>query len=736
MIKNLFLMAFLLMGHLVVTAQRSIHFTRTSESLYTGLEDYIDPQLYPFYHGVASGDPLTDRVILWTRVSPEDTAPVSVSWKIATDPQLTDIVGQGSTRTDERKDFTVKVDVTGLRPGTTYYYGFTALGRSSLTGRTRTAPENADRLKLAVVSCSNYQNGFFSAYRRISERSDIDAVVHLGDYIYEYKEGDFGGDRPLLPENEIIDLEDYRVRYSFYRLDPDLRAAHQQHPFITVWDDHEFANNAYKDGAENHQANEGDWNRRKNNAFQSYFEWMPVRQNNDPDHPYRIYRTIRYGNLLDLIMLDTRIEARDKQDDTLLGLMRRTSAAMQKSVNNREKNTVIAKSNTRQMLEQYLPLFLNIEGYDKSDAPKKNTLSQKEFSHVLDRMTDWALKIGQKDARAARSMPQKDYEDVLKTIKRCVKYAPEEKEHAARAGKQLLGGEQFAWLEGQLKNSRAQWKVLGNQVLLFPVSGLTISDTWDGYGAERSRLFDFLEDNDIKNVAVVTGDIHSTFASDLPENTFLYSLGFRNSLGVEFVTPSITSSNFDEIAGLPDGFLSSIFGLVNPHVKVSDLNNHGYMVLNIDRNKVQTDWYYINDIKQPNSGEFYGQSWLVRDGEQRLREATAPIPSVAAAADTPAPAAAPNGTADYDHKGLVFLGAYTQKSRRGTALHYFIDRAQEVTVEVYDINGTLKENVRSTREQAGNHLVQVGTGPLKNGTYLFRISTAEKSLRGKFIVRH
>ena len=241
----------------------------------------FDPDYKPFYHGVASGDPLADRVIIWTRVTPETSpmAPVDVHWQVATDSGMTHVVQSGVFTTDAERDYTVKVDVTDLAPYTTYYYHFSALNATSITGRTRTAPtaDEADRLRFAVVSCSNYQAGYFSAYRKIAERADLDAVIHLGDYIYEYSASgeDFYGNEDLrqnrshLPDKEIVTLDDYRTRYSQYRLDPDLRAVHQQHPFIAVWDDHESTNDSYEDGAQNHQSEtEGPWEERKSESKQ------------------------------------------------------------------------------------------------------------------------------------------------------------------------------------------------------------------------------------------------------------------------------------------------------------------------------------------------------------------------------------------------------------------------------------------------------------------------------------
>jgi alkaline phosphatase D len=264
-----------------------------------------------FSHGVASGDPLADRVVLWTRISPETVGAVGVAWEIAEDPGFDRVVTGGAVMTDESLDYTVKVDADGLDAATTYYYRFRAQQRVSPTGRTRTAPAGmAERLRFAVASCSKYAEGYFVAYRAIAARHDLDAVIHLGDYIYE--NGDSGPVRPHSPPREIVSLADYRERYAQYRSDPDLQEAHRQHPFITVWDDHESTNNSWAGGADNHDPSEGDWFERKATAQRVYSEWMPIRV----ESPDRIFRRLAYGDLLDVIMLDTRLWGRDEQVPT------------------------------------------------------------------------------------------------------------------------------------------------------------------------------------------------------------------------------------------------------------------------------------------------------------------------------------------------------------------------------------------------------------------------------------
>ena len=267
--------------------------------------------LKPFYHGVASGDPLAESVILWTRVTPETSLPeIKVTWEIAEDQQFSKIANSGTLTTSPEKDYTVKLEATQLKPGTRYYYRFKALEATSMTGTTLTAPTTSNEVKFAAVSCSNYEWGYFNAYAALADEPNLNAILHLGDYIYEYGPGVYGDTsigRINVPAYEIISLDDYHTRYAQYRLDPDLQAVHAAHPFITIWDDHEITNNAYQTGAQNHQDDEGDYQTRSASARQAYYEWLPIRE--DQEH----YRKFAFGELADLIMLDERLAGRTEQ---------------------------------------------------------------------------------------------------------------------------------------------------------------------------------------------------------------------------------------------------------------------------------------------------------------------------------------------------------------------------------------------------------------------------------------
>ncbi len=274
-----------------------------------------------FDHGVASGDPLADRVILWTRVSGISAVSIDVNWAVATDPAMKRVIRRGQTTTGRERDFTVKVDADGLPSGARLYYRFFVGSRASGVGQTRTLPSGPlDVTKFAVVSCANYPYGHFHVYREIAQRDDLDAVLHLGDYIYEYGMGEYATERAEAlgripaPEHRLVALDDYRLRHAQYKTDADLQTMHAAHPVIAVWDDHELANDAWRDGAENHGDGDGSWAVRRDAAIQAWLEWMPVRVSHRGDATC-IYRRYQYGDLVSLIMLDTRLLGRDRQPD-------------------------------------------------------------------------------------------------------------------------------------------------------------------------------------------------------------------------------------------------------------------------------------------------------------------------------------------------------------------------------------------------------------------------------------
>lgn len=508
-----------------------------------------------FDHGVASGDPLADRVILWTRVTPATARPaVVVQYVVATDPALTQIALRGTTKTNPGRDYTVKIDALGLRPGTTYYYRFTCEGVDSPVGRTKTLPTTGvSSLRFAVVSCSNHAYGYFNGYARIAARADLDLVMHLGDYIYEYGPAQYGSARTPEPAKEIVTLDDYRLRHAQYKRDADSQAMHRQHPLIAIWDDHETANNAFKTGAENHQpATEGDWAARVAAAMQAYYEWMPVRPV-DTANLRDNHRNFVYGDLAELLMLEERVNARSEQLTTAVH----------------------------------------------------------------------ATPFG-----AGFATTDPGYSDPTRT---------------------LLGDAQEAWLVNRLRTTPAQWKLLGQGVMFAQLKapgsnqatdpGLYFinSDQWDGYEPARNRLYAGIKGDaanpQVNNVVVLTGDIHSSWAADLhpnPYNPALYDKTTgAGSLAVEFVGTSISSPGVDTDTS---GSVAGAIRFYNPHLKYVQLTRRGYLLMDVNRDRVVGEWWYVDTVASLSNVETFATAFEVRTGENRLR-ASAQTPN---RADPPA----------------------------------------------------------------------------------------------------
>jgi len=714
---------------LVVQAQQSkTVLTKIERSVNVGdTFDYFDASLAPFYHGVASGDPLEDAVIIWTRVTTNQLS-VDVNWRIATDMTMNNIVNQGSVTTTQDQDYTVKVDAKNLNPYTTYYFQFEALGATSVIGKTKTAPAQediVDNLRFAIVSCSNYQDGYFNVYNQIANRSDLDAVIHLGDYIYEYESGGYGYSQEIgrghVPENEIITLDDYRVRHSFYKLDPMLRNVHQQHPFINIWDDHEFANDANKFGAENHtEATEGDWETRKNNAFKAYFEWMPVRANTIEE--YRLYRTISYGKLMDLIMLDTRIEGRYTQVTTSKNLI---SAASSNDEFKSFAQNVIAKKNLkneselREVLEAVLPMVLRVSSEEKI---AEGTLSSKEFDIVVDEFT----KLVQ-NANTSKVSTSSDTGELERLLRKGTRYNLETEKKSSKATyNSILGAEQFAWLKEELQASSAKWRVIGNQVMLMPWNGVPTNDAWDGYQEEREVLLEFVDTNDINNIIVLTGDIHSTFIGEVEYE--------GDCKMCEFIVPSVTSTNLDFLGGVVSGLSQFYIRLLNRHIKDVDLDNHGYYVLDVREDRVQGDWYDINTIEAPVSGEQRSRSWYVNIDDCQVRSTS--IPAVAEVSTRAAGLDATIGNTGMINKDdFTIMGLYPMPLQNLGNIHYIVHQNTTMKISIYDLSGKKIRELQNERMVPGIYNLSFDSTTISSGNYVVAIETDNTRISRNIVVK-
>ncbi|MDV6331271.1 alkaline phosphatase D family protein [Asticcacaulis sp. 201] len=500
-----------------------------------------------FEHGVASGDPLTDRVILWTRLSGVDTS-CDVQWQVARDDAFTQIVAQGHFGTDAGRDYTVKVDVAGLAPATAYVYRFLYGQVVSPTGRTRTLALQTDKVVLAAVSCSLHSNGYFNAYRAIADLDHVDAVVHLGDYIYEYGAGltDYGmGNGRLLgripePPHEIVSLSDYRTRHAQYKRDEDLQAAHARAPWICVFDDHEICNNPWKDGAENHTPpskdgpGEGEWSVRKAVALKAYREWMPIRDPAPGKLSEAIYRSFRFGNLAELIMIETRLLARSKQLDF-------SDLKMVDGRPDFDTFRTALNDPQRELFGAEQRLWLN------------NTLQ----SSVRDGVR-WQV-LGNQVIMAKIAGP-----DLIKRF----------------------GPETVASLMASLPDSpRSQLQTmigLFSRPDPFPLN----LDAWDGYPAERERFYAMTKAAGARTI-VLSGDSHTAWANELHDAA-------GNQVAVELGVTAITSpTRWLELPGLD---LAQTLADQNEEVVAADDTNNGFVLVTLTPDEMIGEWKSVDTI--------------------------------------------------------------------------------------------------------------------------------------------
>lgn len=663
----------------------------------------LDTTLAPFYHGVASGDPLQDRVIIWTRLTSDVDGPVPVQWFVSTDTSFTTITSKGTVIATPDKDNCVKVDVEGLEPDKTYYYVFLYNGKYSLIGRTKTLAQTSEHLKVAFISCSNYTTGFFNVYANLAKRNDLDVALHLGDYIYEYGTSTFnslaamktGRFHEPRDSNDVYTIATYRARYSQYRLDEDLRRFHQQHPVIHVWDDHESVNNSYKDGAQSHNTTRyGDWHTRKNAAKKVCLEWLPTRESADSG----IYRSFVYGSIAEILMLDTRLEGRDAQ----------------------------------------------ISGVGPT------------------------MSVGKRDSLF----------DPQRTI---------------------LGAKQRDWLLNKLQQSKSRWKIIGNQVMFTPMSIDSINrsilqaeapiielflpsllpsiqsafygDTWANYPAERSKIFEFIRTNSINNVIFATGDFHTSFAFDVtltPTNTATYNptTGF-GSAAVEFMCPSITMSNYDEILSpealsslfrqqtvfqLPDSTITVLSNTaaspllrtletslppINPHLKFADVVHHGYNILDITPQRVQNDYWFVDTILIKSSKEYVAASFIVEDKKPFLQKVSNPAPAKTQQA-TASPLNPPKSLTtsvrnvhQAVHQPMTILALYPQPAQSLAYLQYHLAKPEVITISVVDLSGRIVRVLMKATPQNGLQTLVFTTEDLESGTYFLQMETTSLVLRKK-----
>ncbi len=513
-----------------------------------------------FLHGVASGDPLQTQIIIWTRVTPSDSsARLEVQWEVAKDADFKHITATGKVLTTAAQDFTVKVDVTGLAAGQVYFYRFKSASTYSITGQTKTLATQVQSVQFAVCSCSNYPAGYFHVYKEMAKQ-DVDVVIHLGDYIYEYGMGGYATEeavamgRALADDNnaEIIRLDDYRKRYALYRLDADLQAAHQRHPFIVIWDDHELANDTWESGAENHQSDtEGDFLERKLAALAAYFEWMPIRPIDDQH--IKIYRQFDFGTLVQLTMLDTRIIARNVQLD-YANYMTATGLDIAKF-----QADLINPARTLMGVEQRNWLLQKLQ----QSTATWNVLGQQILMSKM--FVPAELLISLAEITAGNPSPE--------TLSKITTQITELLKIKARmgAGDPTVSPEEKARLA---------------------VTAPYNLDAWDGYFAEREILYGTLAQLK-KKVVVLAGDTHNAWASDLSSKDGVL-------VGVELATSSVSSPGLEKYLSIPMQQLQEFefaFTSLIEELNYCNLNQRGYLKVRFTAERVQADWIFVDTIK-------------------------------------------------------------------------------------------------------------------------------------------
>ena len=510
-----------------------------------------------FSYGVCSGDPLADRVMLWTHAQvPNSSEDVPLTYEVATDASFATLVSSGSTLASAASGHTAKADATGLAAGKDYFFRFRSGDAISPVGRTRTLPAaGATSVSLAVFSCSNYPAGYFNVYAEAA-KSGAQFAVHLGDFIYEYGADGYASTdakalgRVVEPANECLSLADYRKRYAQYRSDPDSKVFSASLPLIAVWDDHEVANDTHKDGAENHTATtEGSFAARRAAAIQAWHEWMPVRAP-DASNLMKIYRSFDFGGLAVLHMLDTRVIGRDKQVEFAELLNPATAATAQATLASTSR-TIMGSTQL-----QWLQGQLAASKATWQVLGQQVLMARMEFPVSI--LTHLNPDNTSPDALAAG---QKAITDYL-TAKGTAAQAPA-----------LLTDAQKALLDTKLN----------------PKLGYNL-DAWDGYPVEREIVLSTAAKLG-KKLVVLAGDTHNAWCSRL-------TLVNGTVVGQEYGTSSVSSPGFEEyLSALPPAQTKQIFeGVVND-LRYADTSRRGFLLMNFTPTEAKGTFCFVSTVK-------------------------------------------------------------------------------------------------------------------------------------------
>ena len=497
-----------------------------------------------YLHGVASGDPDSTSVVIWTRVS-NAKGQTDVAWLIATDSKFSNVIARGRYRTDASRDYTVKVVVIDLNPGQEYFYQFDVDGVRSPAGQTKTLPVgHVDRLVLAVATCTNYSFGCFNLYEVIADDPTIDFVVHLGDYIYEHGPDGYGGEtgrrigRDHEPPHETLTLADYRQRHAQYKTDSSSKAMHARHPLIVIWDDHESANNPWMGGAENHQEGEGGWGTRRAGSLQAFYEWLPIRDPHDGGSREEYWRHYKFGDLASLITLESRHTGRSKQIDM-----------------DEHLDDINSKADAREFIDTVI------------GAPDRSLLSSEMEQFLADELAEsvranrrWRI-IGNQSVMAKRVAPNLD--DPF-----------------------------FATLRNQLDDDAR--KLLDHLTQLGSLDLPLDLDSWNGYPAARESFYRISRDAGARDLLVLAGDSHSYW-----QNALYDAAG--ESMGVELGAAGITSPR--SLLDLGQDALrrfDELNAANNTEVAWTDGRYRGFIRLEIDHDGAHADFVTVTNIESRN----------------------------------------------------------------------------------------------------------------------------------------
>lgn len=518
-----------------------------------------------FGHGVASGDPSATSVILWTHVSADQDGPVDVIWEIDQDPNFSDPL-TGQTQARLVRDYTVKVEAIGLEPGRDYYYRFRVGETLSPVGRTKTLPEGETKdVRLAVVSCSNYEHGYFNVYDLIAQKNadeggqHFDALIHLGDYYYEYGANTYdapnkpGGDRIHEPANEIVTLDDYRTRHAQYRRDANLQAVTAGMPLIAIWDDHETSNDSWRGGAENHDESEGDWAARKEAALRAYYEWMPVREPEPGRAREAFYRHFQFGDLLTLVGVETRLTARAEPF-----VLENFTDEIVADPDGFKANRI--NDPTREML-----------GTEQRDYIVE-TFAQSKANGVGWRMLANQVIIGR-----------------LLTPD----FTPYVTEEATKA-------------------IEKDWPGIHDFLTLSKYSLPFYPDSWDGYPVARERFYAALDLAGVNDMLVVTGDAHEFWANDLTRED-------GTKMGAEFVTSSVSSKTLTAYLGDGTADHNLLLTQQNPDALYYNALNNGFMALTITPKTTTVDMWAVDKVNAMDYNAFRTAQFTVKKQQNSLK---------------------------------------------------------------------------------------------------------------------